>query len=192
MKAPQFNVLNTIIEIEQGTKNSRMNRDNLSPIEESVRCFADYLQVEDTQAMFFGVIFSLNYQERSALFEHDLLEQLEEFEGILMATTNLTKNLDAAFDRRFFYKIRFREPSLQVKSRIWQSKIPALPEDSARMLAREYNFSGGQIDNVARKVITEEVLYGHKPDLGKIHSFCEDESIRDNRKRIGYGRVGKS
>ena len=34
-----------------------------------------------------------------------LLQELEDFNGILMATTNLTSNLDEAFDRRFLYKI---------------------------------------------------------------------------------------
>ena len=129
-----------------------------------------------------------NVAQTENAIQNILLEQLEEFDGILMATTNLTKNLDTAFDRRFLYKIRFREPSVKVKSRIWQSKIPGLPEESSRMLAREYSFSGGQIDNVARKVVTEEVLYGHKPDFGKIRAFCDDELIRKENKRIGYRR----
>jgi AAA+ superfamily predicted ATPase len=37
-----------------------------------------------------------------------LLEELERFEGIMMATTNCTGNFDAAFDRRFLFKVGFR------------------------------------------------------------------------------------
>jgi SpoVK/Ycf46/Vps4 family AAA+-type ATPase len=117
-----------------------------------------------------------------------LLEQLEEFEGILVATTNLTMNLDQAFERRFLYKIRFREPSTSVKSRIWKSKLGGLEDTDYEKLAARYHFSGGQIDNVARKVLTEEVLYNRTPDLERIMEFCEDEMIREENNRIGYRR----
>ena len=117
-----------------------------------------------------------------------LLEQLEEFEGILVATTNLTMNLDQAFERRFLYKIRFREPSTSVKSRIWKSKLGGLEDTDYEKLAARYHFSGGQIDNVARKVLTEEVLYNRTPDLERIIAFCEDEMIREENNRIGYRR----
>ena len=39
-----------------------------------------------------------------------LLQALENFEGILIATTNLTSNLDKAFERRFTFKINFPKP----------------------------------------------------------------------------------
>ena len=42
-----------------------------------------------------------------------LLQEIEDFSGILIATTNLTTNLDPAFDRRFLYKIRFNKPELE-------------------------------------------------------------------------------
>ena len=117
-----------------------------------------------------------------------LLEQLEAFEGILVATTNLTMNLDQAFERRFLYKICFREPSTSVKSRIWKSKLGGLKVADYEKLAAQYHFSGGQIDNVARKVLTEEVLYNRTPDLERIMAFCEDEMIREEKNRIGYRR----
>jgi len=115
-----------------------------------------------------------------------LLEQLENFDGILVATTNLTINLDKAFDRRFLYKIKFHAPSAGVKSQIWKSKLEDLPESDCLVLAEKYHFSGGQIDNIARKVLTEEVLYGEKPDLNKIMSYCEDEFIQNERKSLGF------
>ena len=93
---------------------------------------------------------------------------MESFEGILVATTNLTMNLDKAFDRRFLYKIKFNAPSKETKSRIWKSKLENLTEADCLTLAEKYNFSGGQIDNIARKVLTEEILYGEKPDINKI------------------------
>ena len=38
------------------------------------------------------------------------LEQLERFEGILIATTNLVELMDSAFSRRFHHKIEFKRP----------------------------------------------------------------------------------
>ena len=115
-----------------------------------------------------------------------LLEELEKFEGILIATTNLTGNLDGAFDRRFLYKILFKAPGLEAKSRIWQSKLQNLPKEAARTLAGKYDLSGGQIDNVARKALTEEVLYNQAPGLERIMEFCKDETIQKERNRVGY------
>ena len=39
------------------------------------------------------------------------LEQIERFEGILIATTNLLENFDSAFSRRVNYKIEFKRPN---------------------------------------------------------------------------------
>ena len=33
-----------------------------------------------------------------------ILQEIEDLDGILIATTNQTSNLDSAFDRRFIYK----------------------------------------------------------------------------------------
>jgi hypothetical protein len=115
-----------------------------------------------------------------------LLEHLENFEGILVATTNLTMNLDKAFDRRFLYKIKFNAPSTETKSKIWKSKLENLTEADCLTLAGKYNFSGGQIDNIARKVLTEEILYGEKPDINKIMNYCDDEFIQKERNTLGF------
>ena len=43
---------------------------------------------------------------------------METLEGIMIATTNLTTNLDKAFERRFLYKIRFDKPTLESQAKI--------------------------------------------------------------------------
>ena len=74
-----------------------------------------------------------------------ILQEMENLEGIMIATTNLTQNMDKAFERRFLYKIEFAKPSLSAKSLIWQSMIPELSQEDATGLAQKYDFSGGQI-----------------------------------------------
>lgn len=97
-----------------------------------------------------------------------ILQEMENLEGIMIATTNLTSNMDSAFERRFLYKIEFMQPSLEAKQSIWRSMLPALSEADAKMLATRYDFSGGQIEIIARKQAVEEILTGNELDINRI------------------------
>ena len=105
-----------------------------------------------------------------------ILQEMESLEGIMIATTNLTSNLDKAFERRFIYKIEFKRPSLEVKQMIWKSMIPSLSDETALSLAKGYDLSGGQIENVARKFTVEYILSGNEPSDSQMKEFCESES----------------
>ncbi|KPK83078.1 MAG: hypothetical protein AMS27_13360 [Bacteroides sp. SM23_62_1] len=116
-----------------------------------------------------------------------LLQEMEDFTGILIATTNLTVNLDKAFDRRFLYKIRFEKPGVDVRAQIWKSKIPVLSKRAAKDLAGEFDFTGGQIDNIVRKFMTEDILNSRRPGIERIREFCLDETlVGGERRRIGF------
>lgn len=52
-----------------------------------------------------------------------LLQLLEDFKGIIIATTNLAQNLDAAFERRFLFKKRITAPSSLVKKSLLKKSI---------------------------------------------------------------------
>lgn len=107
----------------------------------------------------------------------------------MIATTNLMQNLDKAFERRFLYKIEFSRPSIEAKRSIWQSIIPTLAEPIAEELAAEYDLSGGQIENIARKRTVELILNGEEPSFEQLHSMCRTEQLTGNggtRRRIGY------
>lgn len=117
-----------------------------------------------------------------------ILQELENLEGILIATTNLTKNLDSAFERRFIYKIEFQKPALKAKSAIWLSMIPELTDADAMQLAKEFDFSGGQIENIARKQIIEKILFGEDISLNRLREICDAELLdkRPIRSAIGF------
>ena len=104
-----------------------------------------------------------------------LLEELENFDGILFATSNLVANLDPAFERRFLFKIKFDTPSLENAAKIWKNKLPTITPKEAMHLANSYKFSGGEMGNIARKCIMEEVILGNKLTFEKIISFCDSE-----------------
>ncbi len=117
-----------------------------------------------------------------------LLEEIEHLDGILIATTNLHCNLDKAFERRFLYKVEFEKPSMEAKCAIWQSMIDGLNADDAMMLASKYDFSGGQIENVARKSVVDRILSGADLCVDTLCGHCDDELLDKSavRNKIGY------
>ena len=107
-----------------------------------------------------------------------ILQEMENLEGILIATTNLTQNLDAAFDRRFLYKVEFQKPTTEESRHIWQAMLPNLSDENARSLADKYEFSGGQIENIARKQVVNNILHNTEElDLALIQSACDQERL---------------
>lgn len=117
-----------------------------------------------------------------------ILQEMETLDGIMVATTNLTGNLDTAFERRFLYKIEFPKPTADESRHIWRSMLPDLTEDDAYALARDYAFSGGQIENIARKYIVDTILEGEdKLDISTVREACRCELFnRNSRPRIGF------
>ncbi|MDH6312405.1 hypothetical protein M2137_001175 [Parabacteroides sp. PFB2-10] len=117
-----------------------------------------------------------------------LLQEMENLEGIMIATTNLTQNLDKAFERRFLYKIEFDKPCTDAKKKIWHTMLPALSEEDRLILANDYDFSGGQIENIVRKYTVDSILNGTTPSLETVHSYCQSEFLYKNteRRRIGF------
>ena len=117
-----------------------------------------------------------------------ILEEMEKLDGIMVCTTNLADNLDAAFERRFLFKIQFEVPTLDAKKKIWRSKLDWLDDDAVASVANDYDLSGGQIDNIARKIMMDEVITGSRPDIAELHAMCRSERIESSGgRRIGFG-----
>ena len=115
-----------------------------------------------------------------------ILQEMEILNGILIATTNLSQNMDKAFERRFLYKIKFNKPSLEARMQIWHSMLPELQENDIRVLAERFDFSGGQIENVARHYAIDTVLHGNT-SLESLMSHCDSERLEQKESRkIGF------
>lgn len=118
-----------------------------------------------------------------------ILQEMESLEGIMIATTNLTCNLDDAFERRFLFKIEFQKPDKEVKAQLWRTMLGnGISEEDALCLASRYDFSGGQIENIARKRTIEAILSGKKVPFEKLDSFCQNELLDKKKayKPIGF------
>ncbi len=117
-----------------------------------------------------------------------ILQEMEDLEGILIATTNLTSNLDNAFERRFLFKVEFRKPDTEVKVKLWSSMLGKdISDDDAHRLAVSYDFSGGQIENIAKKRTIDYVLYGKQATFEVLDSYCKAESLNKNTVRPAIG-----
>ena len=119
-----------------------------------------------------------------------ILEAMEKLDGILIATTNLTENLDTAFERRFLFKIKFNAPNPETRLLIWKDMLPEIEEmEGAETIATNYEFSGGQIENIVRKCRIEYILNGKKTDFDTLKTFCDEELLAKSRTSIAGFRA---
>ena len=98
------------------------------------------------------------------------LEQIEKFDGILIATTNLLESIDPAFSRRFNYKIEFAKPGFSQRKLLWQKMLPnnaPYEEDFEVERLSHYELSGGQIEVIIKNcaltvAVKEEPIFTMK------------------------------
>ncbi|MFF7043764.1 ATP-binding protein [Streptomyces massasporeus] len=81
-----------------------------------------------------------------------LLQRMEQYEGLVVLTSNLRRNLDEAFTRRLQFIVEFPFPGRVDRERIWRVCLPSgAPRDAALdfgRLARDFPLTGGSIRNV--------------------------------------------
>lgn len=119
-----------------------------------------------------------------------LLQEIEKFNGIVILATNLPDSIDKAFERRIRYKIYFKKPDICQRENIWKKMIPEnAPLDKNidfNFLAREYNFSGGNIKNVILRAAFEAATNG-QVITNKILINCADNELPlSANKRLGF------
>ena len=109
---------------------------------------------------------------------------MENLDGIMIATTNLCENMDKAFERRFLFKIKFEKPGLTERILIWKDKLSILSDEEAEKIARKYDFTGGEIDNIVRKCEIDEIITGIVPEINKIDELCKHERLATQENHI--------
>jgi len=120
------------------------------------------------------------------------LEQIENFDGILIATTNLLDSIDKAFSRRFNYKIEFLKPNEKQRKMLWEKLLPeTLPFDKDFDVNKlvKAKLTGGQIEliikNTAYKLaILDEPIFTIEDFLEEIAK--EEKSMFDKDKKVGF------
>jgi len=117
-----------------------------------------------------------------------ILQEMENLSGIMIATTNLTQNMDSAFERRFLYKVTFDRPGQEGRMGIWNALLPNIGEDNAAKVSGMFDLSGGQIENIARKMEVDTIINGSNFSMDILVQYCNDETQNGFRttKRIGF------
>ena len=120
------------------------------------------------------------------------LEQIENFRGMLIATTNLLENIDKAFSRRFNYKIEFKKPDRAQREKLWELMLPVdapYEKDFDSNELATYSLTGGQINlivkNTAYKVaVREKPVFKLKDFIDEIGK--EKDANFDGEKSMGF------
>lgn len=117
-----------------------------------------------------------------------LLQELEEFEGIFMATTNLADQLDSAFDRRLLYKIDFKKPEQQVRKKILSNVFKNISDKTIDTLTMQFSLTGGQIANIKKKLLVKSILDVNLNQESYLSILCNEEFIlsKSGRSTIGF------
>ena len=125
-------------------------------------------------------------QDRFANLEVNyILQRMESFDGVSVLTTNAEAAIDPALQRRLNFRIRFPEPEIEERLRLWRQQLPTaavspgeIPDDKLLPLAVRFEMTGGYIKNAivraaviasraSRRITTEDLLQG------ALHEYAE-------------------
>ena len=127
-----------------------------------------------------------------------LLQRLEEFEGLVILTTNFGTSIDEAFVRRLRFRVQFPFPSQPERTKMWEVMLPEkLPQDDDDpidfdWLGENFELSGGHVRNAVLRAgmlaahadaplsmaMTYEAAAAEYRELGKLappNPYAEEE-----------------
>lgn len=111
-----------------------------------------------------------------------LLQRLEHYQGVILITTNLSDNIDKAFQRRMDIVVPFDQPQAQQRAAIFNLHLPVQHNISANYLDQIATYCalmGGQIRNVCMHAALEAL--NEKRPLGDDHlEFALRSEYRKN------------
>jgi hypothetical protein len=166
------------------------------------RVFIEYKEAikyfEETPILFFNECDALiskrndvqsSVDQMNNTMQNILLQELEDFKGIFIATTNLIQNIDNAFDRRILYKLHLDEPENETRFKILKNHFPNYSDSLLSEISNKYYLTGGQIQNLKKKFLVEQILFKNlKPTEENFRNYIESElNFRKNKKKsIGF------
>ena len=164
------------------------------------KVFSDYKQAldyyEQTPILFFNeadaVIGKRKNVESSVdqmlnAMQNIILQELEDFKGIFIATTNLIHNLDNAIDRRILYKLKFENPDQETRFQILSSQFPSIDAQIINQVAENHVLSGGQIQNIKKKYLVNSVLFNNQNKEEEFQKYIAEET---NFRTISRNSIG--
>ncbi len=127
---------------------------------------------------------SSSVDQMSNALQNILLEEMENFNGIMLGTTNLARNMDAAFERRWVMKVLFESPNKDAKKAIWKSVIKGLRANEVDTLVDQFDLTPGEIFNISRRFAVEKLLGLKKTKLKTLIELCETERFQSSAVKL--------
>jgi SpoVK/Ycf46/Vps4 family AAA+-type ATPase len=113
-----------------------------------------------------------------------LLQKIDEFEGVVILSTNYKRNIDEAFIRRMQFIVNFPFPDAEYRHEIWKKafpeQVPRSNDIDFKFLASNLQISGGNIKNIVinsaflaaqnakRPVSMSDIILATKREFDKI------------------------
>jgi len=120
------------------------------------------LLFDEADSLFGQRVNAESSQDRSNnMMTNLLLQEIDEYTGIVILTTNLKENIDEAFKRRLLFEVEFPFPDEDLRAKIWTSLLPAQTPVASDVnfaaLAKRFEMSGGDI----KKVLVRAAMRAH-------------------------------
>ena len=105
-------------------------------------------------------------QDRFANLEVNyILQRMETFDGVSVLTTNAEASIDPALQRRLNFRIRFPEPEVEEREKLWRQLLPPATGLHAGVdfhaLAERFDMTGGYIKNAVVRGAVIAARAGH-------------------------------
>lgn len=113
-----------------------------------------------------------------------LLQRVENFNGLVVLSSNLKANMDSAFTRRFQSIIKFPVPNEVLRkelfNRAFQGRYTVENTELMEKVAKKYELTGAEINNIFRYCAMMTLHYGHEKVTEQVFT---DGVIKELRKK---------
>ena len=115
-----------------------------------------------------------------------LLQELEQFDGILICTTNRPDAFDEAFDRRFLLKINIDDPEQKTRSALLGHYFEQLSSEEIQELSA-YPFTAAELDNFKKQQLIARLAQQESEKIAQdLESFLAQLHKNKRQNKIGY------
>lgn len=118
-----------------------------------------------------------------------LLQRVENFNGLVILSSNLKANMDTAFTRRFQTMINFPVPNEALRKelfhRAFQGKYVVENKEMLDRVVKKFELTGAEINNIFRYCAMMCLHYGHDKVTDEIFS----EGVKKELRKIGKSVV---
>jgi hypothetical protein len=113
-----------------------------------------------------------------------LLQRIEDCPGVVILASNLRRNIDPAFARRFQAIVHFSMPDAEARLRLWEAAFAKVPNSGPAPLdfgptAREAELAGGSVINVLRSASLRAARARSGVTMEHIRAALGRERVKD-------------